>query len=117
MSVSSKRAFAAAAAVVFAAAAVPWADGPLRRVAGGDDEGRDPVFDVELDADALRADAALVGDSEYATEWPGGSPLQQGNLKAAGQLYLARGVPVLDGSRADWIVGVRGGRVVVTRRR
>lgn len=102
---------------MLAAALVPWSDGPLRHLAGGEGDGRDPTFDVELDGDALRAGAPVVGDSQYATEWPGGSPLEQGNLKAAGQLYLARGFPVLDGSRADWIVGIRGGSVVFTRRR
>ena len=114
---SSRRAFAAAAVAVLAAAAVPWSDGPLRRLAGGVGDGPDPTFDVQLDADALRAATPVVGDSEYATEWPGGSPLEQGNLKAAGQLYLARGLPVLDRSRADWILGVRGGSVVLVRRR
>jgi hypothetical protein len=101
---------------VLAAAAVPWSDGPLRRLAGGDGEGPDPTFDVELDAGALRAAAPLVGDSEYVTEWPGGSPLEQGNLKAAGQLYFAHGVPVLERPRAEWIVVARDGRVVVMRR-
>jgi hypothetical protein len=115
--VSSKHALVAAAVVVLAAGTVPWSDGPFRRLAGGEGEGRDPTFDVQLDADALRAAAPLIGDSEYATEWPGVSPLHQGNLKAAGQLYFARGFPVLDPSRADWIVGVRGGRIVLTRRR
>jgi len=115
--VSSRRAFAAAAVAVLAAAAVPWSGSPFRRLAGGEGEGRDPAFDVKLDADALRAAVSLVGDSEYATEWPNGSPLQQGNLKAAGQLYFAGGFPVLERSRADWIVSVRAGRVVLTRRR
>ena len=114
---SSRAAFAAAAAAVLAIAAVPWSDGPLRRLAGGDGDGPDPTFDVELDADALRAAVPLVGDSEYLTEWPGGSPLQQGNLKAAGQLYFARGLPVLDRQRAEWLVVARDGRVVVMRRR
>jgi hypothetical protein len=115
--VSSRAAFASAAAAVLAVATVPWSDGPLRRLAGGDGEGRDPTFDVELDAAALRAAAPLVGDSEYVTEWPGGSPLQKGNLKAAGQLYFARGFPVLERTRAEWIVGVLDGRVVARRRR
>ena len=114
---SSRAAFAAAAAALLAAAVVPWSDGPLRRLAGGEGEGRDPMFDVELDAAALRAAAPLVGDSEYVTEWPGGSPLHQGNLKAAGQLYFARGLPVLERPRAEWVVAVRGGRVVAIRRR
>ena len=113
---SSRAAFAAAAAAVLAAAALPWSDGPLRRLAGGEGDGRDPAFDVELDAAALRAAAPLVGDSEYVTEWPGGSPLEQGNLKAAGQLYLARGLPVLERERAEWVVLARNGRVVVVRR-
>jgi hypothetical protein len=115
--VSSRAAFATAAAAVLAVAAVPWSDGPLRRLAGGDGEGRDPTFDVELDAAALRAAVPLVGDSEYGTEWPGGSPLQKGNLKAAGQLYFARGVPVLERQRARWVVLARDGRIVVARRR
>jgi hypothetical protein len=102
---------------VLAVAAVPWSDGPLRRLAGGDGEGPDPSFDVRLDADALRAAAPLIGDSEYLTEWLAGSPLEQGNLKAAGQLYFARGLPVLERSLAEWIVVARDGRVVVMRRR
>lgn len=103
------------AVAVLAAAAVPWSGGPLRQLAGGDGEGRDAMFDVELDAPSLRAAASQVGDSTYATEWPGGSPLQQGNLKAAGQLYLSRGLPLLEG--AEWTVVVRGERVVASRRR
>lgn len=114
---SAKRALAAAAVVVLAAAAVPWSDGPLRRLAGGEGEGPDPTFDVELDGDALRAPAPAVDGSEYVTDWPGGSPLEQGNLKAAGQLYFSRGLPVLDSSRAEWILAVRGGNVRVIRRR
>ena len=113
---SSRAAFAAAAAAVLAVAAIPWSDGPLQRLAGGDGAGPDPTFDVELDADALRVAAPFIGDSEYLTEWPGGSPLEQGNLKAAGQLYFARGLPVLDRARAEWIVLGRDGRVVVMRR-
>ena len=103
--------------MVLAAAAVPWSDGPLRRLAGGEGEERDAKFDVELDARSLRAAVSQVGDSTYFAEWPGGSPLQQGNLKAAGQLYLPHGLPVLERARAEWIVVVRDGRVVVTQRR
>ena len=115
---SARAAFAAAAASVVALAAVPWADGPLRRLAGGDGDGPDPTFDVALDADALRAAATTVPpDSLYAAEWPGGSPLEQGNLKAAGQLYLSRAIPVLETARADWVLAVRDGTVVLTRRR
>jgi hypothetical protein len=114
--VSSSRALAAATVAVLAAAALPWSDGPLRRLAGGEGEGPDPAFDVDLDARSLRAAALRVGDSTYFAEWPGGSPLEQGNLKAAGQLYLARGLPVLEPERAEWIVVARDGRVEVRRR-
>jgi hypothetical protein len=106
----------AAAVAVLAVAAVPWSDGPLRRLAGGEGEGPDPAFDVELDARSLRAAAVQVGDSTYVAAWPAGSPLQQGNLKAAGQLYVARGLPVLELPRAEWIVVARDGRVDVRRR-
>jgi hypothetical protein len=40
-----------------------------------------------------------------------------GKSQAAGQLYFARGLPVLERERAEWIVAVRDGRVVVVRRR
>lgn len=106
----------AAAVAVLAVAAVPWSDGPLRRLAGGEGEGPDPAFDVELDARSLRAAAVQVGDSTYFAAWPRGTPLQKGNLKAAGQLYLARGLPVLELPRAEWIVVARDGRVDVRRR-
>ena len=103
---------------MLAFAAVPWADGPLRRLSGGDGDGPDPTFDVELDANALRAAAPLIGDATYVTDWPGGSPLEQGNLKAAGQLYFARGLPVLESERAVWTVRAgRGGNIFVTRPR
>lgn len=99
------------------AAIVPWSEWPLLRLAGGEGDGRDPTFDVELDGDALRAATPVVGESRYTVDWPNGSPLEQGNLKAAGQLYLSRGVPVLERSRAEWILDVRGKRVVPIRRR
>lgn len=99
------------------AAIVPWSEWPLLRLAGGEGDARDPTFDVELDGDALRAATPVVGDSSYLVDWPNGSPLEQGNLKAAGQLYLSRGVPVLERSRAEWILGVRGKRIVLIRRR
>jgi hypothetical protein len=116
--VSARAAFAGVAAAVFALALVPWADSPLRRLAGGAGDGPDPRFDVPLDADALRAaEDTVQGGDEYATEWPGGSPLEQGNLKAAGQLYLSRAVPVLVPARAEWLLSVRDGGVVLVRRR
>jgi hypothetical protein len=113
--VSSRAAFFAVAVAVLAATAVPWSNGPLRRLAGNAGEGRDPTFDVKLNADDLRAAARMLDDSTYAAEWPDGSPLQQGNLKAAAQLYFARGLPVIDPARAKWIVWARDGRVELTR--
>ena len=115
---SARSALAAAAAVVLALALVPWADSPLRRLAGGEGDSPNPRFDVPLDADALRAaEETVPAGDEYATVWPGGTPLEQGNLKAAGQLYLSRAIPVLDTSRPDWILSVRDGSVLLTRRR
>jgi hypothetical protein len=49
--------------------------------------------------------------------WPGGSPLEQGNLKAAGQLYLPHALPVLDAERAPWVLIVGADRVGLLRRR
>jgi hypothetical protein len=47
----------------------------------------------------------------YFVDAAGESPLVQGNLKAVGQLYLARGVPVQDPTRADYVLRVRGARI------
>ena len=116
---SARPAFAAVVAAAVALALVPWSGSPLRRLAGGEGDGPDPRFDVPLDADALRAaESAVPADDTYATEWVGGSPLEQGNLKAAGQLYLARAFPVLEAPRARWLLAVRNdGAVVLVRRR
>lgn len=115
---SARAAFAAVAAAVLLLALVPWAGSPLRRLAGGEGDGPDARFDVPLDARALRGAAERVRPGEeYATQWPGGSPLEQGNLKAAGQLYLAHALPVLDAERPPWILIVGAGRVGLVRRR
>lgn len=108
---SARRAFAAAAGAVLALALVPWQDGPLRRLAGGEGDGPRPRFDVPLDVTALET-ASLREDARYATSAPGESPLVQGNLKAAAQLYLAAQLPVLDPSRASVVFTYRDGRVV-----
>ena len=99
------------AAAVLAFALVPWSGNPLYRLAGGEGDGRDPTFDVPLDGTALRA-ARFPDDLPYITEAPGASPLVQGNLKAAAQLYLARQLPVQDPARAQVRVQYRNGRVV-----
>lgn len=98
---------------MLAAAAVPWSDGPLRRLAGGEGEGRDPAFDVRLDPSALRNEGErLPLGLRYYLDAARTSPLVQGNAKAAGQLYLARQLPVQDPRRAQARFGYRNGRVV-----
>lgn len=99
------------AAAALALALVPWSANPFYRLAGGDGDGRDPTFDAPLDPTALRA-ARFPDDLPYITEAPAASPLAQGNLKAAAQLYLARQLPVQDRRRADVRVQYRDGRVV-----
>jgi len=111
--VSARRALAVAAVVVLAAAAVPWSDGPLRRLAGGEGDGRDPRFDVRLDPTVLRAEGELLPSGlRYYLDAAGTSPLVQGNAKAAGQLYLARQLPVQDPRLAEARFGYRNGRIV-----
>lgn len=109
---SARAAFAAVAVAVLAAAAVPWSDGPLRRLAGGEGDGPEPTFDVPLDPAPLqRAGARLRDDARYQTSAPDASPLAQGNLKAAAQLYLSRQLPVHD---AALVFGYRHGRVTTS---
>jgi hypothetical protein len=96
---------------VLALALVPWSASPFYRLAGSEGDGRDPTFDVSLDPVPLR-EARFADDLPYVTEAPGASPLAQGNLKAAAQLYLARQLPVLDRRRAEVRVLYREGRVV-----
>lgn len=98
---------------MLAAAVVPWSDSPFRRLAGGEGDGRDPTFDVQLDASALREEGErLRFGLRYYMDAAGASPLVQGNAKAAGQLYLARQLPVQDPRSAEASFGYRNGRVV-----
>ena len=114
---SSRRAFVVAALAVLGAAAVPWSDGPFRRLAGGEGEGPQPSFDVPLDVRTLASSAASLPDNTlYATSAPDASPLVQGNLKAAGQLYLSRQLPVQDIGRASIVFTYRNGVVVAMPR-
>ena len=108
---SARAAFAAVAAAVGVAALVPWADSPLRRLAGGEGDGPDPRFDVPLDPRVLK-ESSLPDGTLYATSAPDESPLVQGNLKAAGQLYLASLLPVQDARRASVVFTYRDGAVV-----
>jgi len=109
MSVSASRAFAAGTAVVLALAAVPWDRGPLRRLAGGEGDGRDPTFDVALDPTPLGA-VCRTKPRTYYLDAQTETPLAQGNAKAAGQLYLACSVPVQDQARADAVLRFQRGR-------
>ena len=110
---SARAAFAAVAVAVLAAAAVPRSDGPLRRLAGGNGDGPDPTFDVPLDPAPLRlAASVLPDDGRYETSAPDESPLVQGNLKAATQLYLSRQLPT---HRAPLVFGYRDGRITSSR--
>jgi hypothetical protein len=94
-----------AVAVVLLALVPSPADSPLGRVANVEGDGPEPRFDVALDARALRRAGRLVPDDEtYLAAAPGASPLLQGNLKAAAQLYLAPSLPVQSLERAQWVV-------------
>ena len=108
---SARAAFAAVAAVVALLALVPWGDSPLRRLAGGEGDGPEPRFDVPLDPQLLK-ESSLPDGTLYTTRAPDESPLVQGNLKAAGQLYLARHLPVQDSRRASVVFTYRDGAVV-----
>ena len=111
---SARAAVAVVLIAALAAAAVPWSDGPLRRLAGGEGDGPEPTFDVPLDPTPLqRAGARLPEDTRYATSAPDESPLVQGNLKAAAQLYLSRQLPVHD---AALVFGYRNGRITTSLR-
>ncbi len=101
---------------MLALALVPWAGSPLRRLAGGEGDGPDPRFDVPLDARTMNSAAdSLPPGSLYATIATAESPLVQGNLKAAGQLYLWRQLPVQDVARRDVVVFTYRDGVVVVR--
>lgn len=118
MSVSSRRAFAAAAAGVLALAALPWSDGPLRRLAGGEGAGPQPTLDVPLDVeDHLQGFGESHSGGTYFLDASRATPLEQGNAKAAAQLYNARMLPVLDPAEADYIVRLVGTRFTTERHR
>lgn len=105
---------AALGCAVVALGFVPWADNPLYRLAGGEGDGPDARFDVPLDPAPLRAfGEAAPADTTYFVDATNESPLLQGNLKAAGQLYLPQLLPVLDPSRATAFVRYRNGRITV----
>lgn len=80
-------------------------DSPLGRVASIDGDGPDPLWDTPIDGAAIRrAGEQLPDDARYLVWAPGATPLLQGNLKAAAQLYLAPALPVQDTALASWIL-------------
>ena len=97
---------------MLALAVVPVGGSPLQRLAGGDGDGRDPRFDVPLDPTPIR-DACSAHPATYFVDAATETPLAQGNAKAAGQLYLACSLPVLDESRAEATLRLRNGRLLL----
>ena len=111
MTLGRARAIAAAAAgaAILVLALVPSPAGsPLGRVANVDGESSDPTFDTAVDAAALRrAGDLLPAGSHYLLVTPGASPLLQGNLLAATQLFLAAALPVQTPEAAEWALVYR----------
>jgi len=84
------------------------AESPLGRVANVDGDGPDPLWDTPVDGAALRrAGELLPDDARYLVWSPGATPLLQGNLKAAAQLFLAPALPVQDPALASWVLSYR----------
>ena len=66
--------------------------------------------------EVLLVESRVPDGAEYIATAPGRSPLEQGNLKAIGQLYLSRALPVQDAARADWVLSLRRNDVTLGRR-
>jgi hypothetical protein len=94
-------------------AVVPWVSTPLSRVANYDGDGPDPLYDAAVDAGAIRrAGRLLPDDTTYFLHAPSARPLLAGNLKAAGQLFLAPALPVRDPRNARWVLSYGPGRLL-----
>jgi hypothetical protein len=91
---------------------------PARKLVEAEGAGADPIYDAPIDAASVRRAAeAVPDDSTYFVDAAEQPPLVQGNLKAAGHLFLTPALPVLDPAQADWTLTYGpGNRVVVTRR-
>ena len=98
-----------ALAVLTAVVAVaPRVSEPLARLANYEADTRDPIYDAAVDAAAIRRAAMLLPErTTYFIHTAGNDPLLIGNLKAAGQLFFAPALPVLDPTAADWILSYR----------
>jgi hypothetical protein len=78
---------------------------PLGRLVNPHADGPGPRFDTPVDGGGLRrAGEALPDETTYFLYAPGASPLLQGNLKAAAQLFLAPALPVQTPAAAHWVV-------------
>jgi hypothetical protein len=115
--VSARARAALLAGLVLVTAAVVVAT-PARRLAEADGAGADPVYDVPIDAASVRRAAeAVPDDSTYFADAGTAPPLEQGNLKAAGHLFLTPALPLLDPAEAEWTIHYGpGGRVLAERR-
>jgi hypothetical protein len=86
-------------------AVVPGLNTPVSRLAAYEGDGREPLYDANVDAGAIRrAGALLRDDATYLLYAPAATPLLAGNLKAAAQLFLAPALPVRDPAAADWVL-------------
>jgi hypothetical protein len=82
--------------------------GPIARLANYDADGPDPIYDASVDGEAIRRAARLLPEeTTYYVHTSPADPLLIGNLKAAGQLFFAPALPVLDPARARWIFSYR----------
>ena len=113
----------AAAALVAAAVLVsPAVPGPLgeptRRLSNTDGDGPDPHWDRPVDGAAIRRAGDVVpDDAGYFLDVATDDPVLRGNLKAAGQLFLAPALPLRSPQPAAWVVRYADGRVAVVRGR
>jgi hypothetical protein len=95
----------ALAALTAVLAVVPRVNEPFARLANYDADGPDPIYDANVDGDAIRRAATLLPErTTYFVHTSGSDPLLIGNLKAAGQLFFAPALPVLDPAAARWVL-------------
>jgi hypothetical protein len=90
-------------------AAVPGLNAPFARLAAYEGDGREPMYDADVDAQAVRRAGELVpDDARYYLDMPHVSPLLAGNVKAAAQLFLSPALPVRDPRAAGWVLHYGG---------
>jgi hypothetical protein len=89
-------------------AVVPGLNAPVSWLAAYDGDGREPLYDADLDAAAIRRAGELVpDDATYFIQAPREDPLFRGNLKAAAQLFLEPALLVHDPEDAEWVLSYR----------